>query len=136
MTECEWLAGQEPQPMLEFLYSKASKRKLRLFACNCCRRIWNMLTDERSRNAVEVAEKNADGFLGVKELRRAGRIARILNNEPTYLYVSQRSLAAAAAANAAAKCSFTAAFAMPETALVVECLGRTERSNFPVPHTT
>ncbi len=61
MTEAEWLACNDPKAMLKFLGDRASERKLRLFACACCRHVWHLLIDERSRIAVEAAEQLSDG---------------------------------------------------------------------------
>ncbi len=122
MTEAEWTNSTDPRPMLNYLLtgrpeagdtleprpsgigyrptggrlSVATDRKLRLFACACCRAVWDGvpclicegrgylsasdndwdecdcsachgtgkvggLTDPRSRRAVEVAERYADG---------------------------------------------------------------------------
>jgi hypothetical protein len=67
MTEQEWLACNDPQKMLEFIQGEATDRKLRLFCCACCRRIWPLLANDGKR-AVEVAERYADGLVGKAEL--------------------------------------------------------------------
>src|SRR5262249_38060162 len=72
MTETEWLACNDPRPMLDFLRGKASQRKLRLFACACCRQAWNLLPLE-GQWAIEVAERYADGKADPEELGRARR---------------------------------------------------------------
>lgn len=70
MTEQEWKQCNDAEPMLIYLRGRAIDRKLRLFACACCRRIWNLLSDE-SRNLLEVLEQWADGQATRTELSTA-----------------------------------------------------------------
>jgi hypothetical protein len=81
MTEPEWLGCNDPGTMLEFLGGKASERKLRLFACACCRRIWPHLKDRRSRKVVEVSEDYADGRATRRKLNSAWERADIASQE-------------------------------------------------------
>jgi hypothetical protein len=60
MDEREWLTCTNPYRMLAYLTGKASDRKLRLFGVACCRKLWHLLEDGRSRLAVEAAEALAD----------------------------------------------------------------------------
>jgi hypothetical protein len=70
MNEAEWLACEEPGPMLTFLGKKASERKIRLFACACVWRQW-LLAPLSDQLAVDVAERFADGQATDKELKAA-----------------------------------------------------------------
>ena len=61
MGEQAWRMATDPARMLEELRPTASKRKLRLFAVACCRRVLHLMTNEACRKAVEVSERYADG---------------------------------------------------------------------------
>jgi len=58
------------------LWMADASRELRLFGCWCVRnveladglKVWDLLTDERSKTAVEVAERYVDGLATGKEL--------------------------------------------------------------------
>ena len=71
MTEAEWLACTNPEPMFRFLGRKASDRKVRLFAVACCRRVWSSLEHEEFRDAVQKAESFADGLVDGDEMLQA-----------------------------------------------------------------
>jgi hypothetical protein len=83
MTPEEWNRCEDPQQMLEFLRdshswwslvqpdSRRTSRQLRLFACACCRRMGPLLRDERSRRAIETAERFADELASVGEMAAA-----------------------------------------------------------------
>jgi hypothetical protein len=75
MTEAEWLACDDPRPMLESLLGDITERKLRLFACACCRRIGHLFIGRRCWWAIEVCERHADGSASDAELSEAGAAA-------------------------------------------------------------
>ena len=97
MTEAEYFGFHEPGPMLEFLKGKVSERKLRLFACACCRRIQHLFVDERSLNAVRVGELYADDLTDRFELVAARNAARDAQRQLNFLPDDVRSRAAGAA---------------------------------------
>lgn len=73
MTELQWLESDNLWTMLSFAGEKLGARKLRLFGCACCRQVWDMLTAPEQREAVEVAERYADGLASREELLEANR---------------------------------------------------------------
>src|ERR1700733_3657124 len=81
MNEEEWMATTNPQAMLKFYKAKLSDRKLRLFACACCRRIWHLMIDQHSQQAVEAAEMFSDKNVTKEELDAFCRAARQANSE-------------------------------------------------------
>jgi hypothetical protein len=81
MTEADWNNCTDPQKMLSFLQQsgKASDRKLRLFVCACCRRLWPLLRDEPTRQAIDTSECFAERLTNKKTLANARRAVRASN---------------------------------------------------------
>jgi len=65
MTEAEWLASPDLDALLDFLSYpvQVSYRKLRLYACACCRGIPDFMTSLDDVESMEHAEREADGLL-------------------------------------------------------------------------
>ena len=76
MTETEWLACDDPVPMLEFCESNASERKVRLFHVACCERVEHLFIDAQSHSALASARRYADGQPSNKEWQVASVRAR------------------------------------------------------------
>ena len=140
MNEQDWLSSTDPTAMLRYVtgtedgergngHRLVSARKLRLFACACCRQVWHLLTDDatcgrcngkgsyhssitrdsridhpcadcsgigrinRSRRAVETAERYADGEATEEERQQASCAAlRATEGSPTNAVVAWASL--------------------------------------------
>ena len=80
LTEQDWLDADEPELPLFFVTTehnlshrkfRLSNRKLRLFGCACCRRIWSDIPEGWPKNAALFAEAAADGLAGDSDLRAA-----------------------------------------------------------------
>src|SRR5262245_25246008 len=65
MTEEEWRKCADPDQLLAALYDpvRVSYRKLRLFACACCRILPGFMSSEPDRQSLEFAEREADGLV-------------------------------------------------------------------------
>ena len=71
MSEAEWLGCDDPKPMLNLVAHRVGDRKLRLLAAAFARLFWHSLVDGRSRTAVILAERFADGHVTSVELADA-----------------------------------------------------------------
>lgn len=71
MTDADWTSCGEPMKLLRAVKFRSWRRPSRLFAVACGRLLWPLLVDDRSRRAVEVAERHADGGATVAELAAA-----------------------------------------------------------------
>ena len=65
----EWLVWVATRPGV------LDEQALRKFACWCARQVWHLLEDERSKNAVEIAERFVNGEATAGELAAANAAA-------------------------------------------------------------
>jgi hypothetical protein len=77
MNAADWDSCTDPDAMLRYLgdLGRVLSRKFRLFAVACCRRIWHLMTDPRSRSLVEVVERHLDGCATEDEWKAASTAA-------------------------------------------------------------
>jgi hypothetical protein len=73
MTAEQWDASRAPRKMFPHVRECGDLRKLRLFACACCRAVWDRLKNADCRRGVEVAEQFADGEASDKTRKDADR---------------------------------------------------------------
>jgi hypothetical protein len=79
MTEADWLACTDPEPMLEALKGTASDRKLRLFACAAYRCSPALMAGPGVPELVEAAEELADGRADWEDPKAVARaVAEVL----------------------------------------------------------
>ncbi|MDB5384924.1 MAG: hypothetical protein JWM11_570 [Planctomycetaceae bacterium] len=67
MTQLEWLTSESPYDMLRHLDGKIKDEAFMKFSVKCCRRIWPILTDPRSRAVVEATEAYLSGNLSAAD---------------------------------------------------------------------
>lgn len=86
MIEEEWMACEDPTERLWYVPAPYSERKAWLFRVACCRRVWMFILDERSRNAVDVAERWVDGRASDEEVGNAQIDAEGAHESPSPPY--------------------------------------------------
>jgi hypothetical protein len=109
--EATWLGATDPQAMLDYLHGRAGERKLRLFACACCRRVWHLMPHRWSRRAVEVVERYTDEEAGEEDLRLAAIGAETVADDAFRTAITPAQEAAASAAFAALNATLPAEMA-------------------------
>ncbi len=88
MTEKEWLESADPERMLKFVGDLDDERRLLRVAVAACRRVWPLLVDERSRQAVETIDRYSHGQAADASLRAANQQA-----EAAFLARRQKEIA-------------------------------------------
>ncbi len=75
MTEIEWYECTDPHVLIAHVQSQVSEGQLRRICCSFVRRVWDLLSDARSRTAVEVSEAFAQNCVSLEELTECRKAA-------------------------------------------------------------
>ena len=104
----KWIKRCEKKVTFNFIKNNVpTKRLQRLFAVACCKNVQRFIADEKSLNAINVAELYADGQVTKEELFVAHRDARITDATKN-LGRRSRSVSQAAFVSSAFAASFSA----------------------------
>lgn len=102
MTQHKWLTSTHLRALMVLARDQIDERRLRLFACACCRNVWNRFIDPHTVGIVALAEEFADGkvseaaFARVRERANAAVVrAEQAPGTPTYLIHVARAAARA-----------------------------------------
>jgi hypothetical protein len=85
MKELNWCLCNDPAEIIASLGRGAGNRELRLYACACCRLIWDLIPAPGARRAVEVSEQFADGAARASALRAGAIGARLERSSAQWL---------------------------------------------------
>lgn len=106
MTQHKWLTSTNLRALMVLARDQIDERRLRLFACACCRNVWNRFIDPETVGIVALAEEFADGkvseaaFARVRERANAAVVrAEQAPDLPGYLVHIARAAAHACADN-------------------------------------
>lgn len=93
MTEHDWLTTTNPY---DLTHCKAcrSNRKRRLFSCAVARHVLFLISDDRYQQAVELAERYADGVAAEEEMRATRRVMNNAWNERQFMEAGNRAATA------------------------------------------
>src|SRR5262245_58684616 len=93
MTEQEWLTGSDLREMVLYVRDRVGHRKLRLFACACCRLVWDTLPSDCCRWGVDVGERFADRLASSQERQEALEAIQIMKEQAVAGYDFEKAAA-------------------------------------------
>jgi hypothetical protein len=80
MADTNWPWETPVAVLLRQVAAGADSKRLQQFACACCRRVEHLMRDDRSRRALDVAERFAAGQASEDDLLAARQAADFINH--------------------------------------------------------